>query len=144
VFRDSGYDFDYVPWNEKTVVEEILDSDVGIIPWPDIGRAERLKSSNRLVMFMSLGIPVIASPVPSYLPILRHGENGFIATEADQWLKFIEQLRDDPGLRRRLGASARDSVHLTFSKQRQAKMYEDIFSNLLETGSERPKATVRQ
>ena len=113
------------------VVEEILECDAGIIPWPEIGEAERIKSSNRLVLFMSLGIPVIASPVPSYLPIVRHGENGFIVTETAEWLECIESLRDNPTKRGAMGEAARKDVIGRCSKQSQGELYLQILTRIL-------------
>lgn len=141
VFRDSPFDFEYVTWNEHTVIDEILSCDAGIIPWPAIDPAVRLKSANRLVLFMSLGLPVIASPVPSYLPIVRPGENGFIANEASGWMACIRQLRDDPARRQAIGNAARNDVVDRFSKNRQGALYHDILKKVLgkQTGAEHPE-----
>jgi len=62
-----------------------LDCDVGIIPWPEVGPAQKVKSINRLVTFMAFGIPVIASPIPSYLEIVKNGENGYMAETSEEW-----------------------------------------------------------
>jgi glycosyltransferase involved in cell wall biosynthesis len=132
VFRDSPFDFEYVPWREDTVMEEVLDCDAGIIPWPDIGTAERLKSANRLVLFMSLGMPVIASPVPSYLKIVRSGENGYIAAQPREWLESIESLRDDPAGRRTMGETARNEIVDRYSKDQQGRVYLQILKKILE------------
>lgn len=131
VFRDSAYDFEYVPWNEHTVIEEILECDAGIIPWPEMDQAVRLKSANRLMLFMSLGLPVIASPVPSYLPIVRQGENGFIADGTHEWMEYIQLLLDEPARRQGIGSAARNDVVERFSKDRQGALYHDILENVL-------------
>ena len=131
VFRDSAFPFEYVPWREETVVDEILECDAGIIPWPWISKAKRIKSANRLVLFMSLGIPVIASPVPSYLPIVRHGENGFIARAPAEWLECTELLRDNPAKRRMMGEAARDDVIGRYSKEKQGELYLQILTEIL-------------
>jgi glycosyltransferase involved in cell wall biosynthesis len=131
VFRDSPFPFTYVPWSEETAVAEILECDAGIIPWPNVGAAERLKSANRLVLFMSLGMPVIASPVPSYLPLVRTGENGFIARRPDEWRDCIRLLRDDPSRRLALGEAARQDVVDRYSKEKQGELYLRILDQVL-------------
>ncbi len=131
VFRSSPFDFEYVPWELDAVTEEILDCDVGIIPWPKIGKAERIKSANRPVLFMSLGLPVIASPVPSYRQLVRQGETGFIARKSAEWQECIELLRDDPARRRAVGEAARGEVRDRYSRQRQGELYRDILTGIL-------------
>ena len=80
---------------------------------------------------MAFGIPVIASPVPSYLEIIRHGENGFIARTAREWSKFLMFLRDNPQERVRLGRQAREDVLTGYSKERQCDQYQRVFQELL-------------
>ena len=131
VFRNSPFDFEYLPWSQETVLRDILSCDAGIIPWPRIDKGVRVKSANRLVLFMSLGMPVIASPVPSYLGIVRNNVNGFIASTADEWQDAIEGLRDDPVLRQRIGAVAREEVVPRFSMEKQGEAYLEAFTQVL-------------
>ncbi|MBP6228963.1 MAG: hypothetical protein KA472_13605 [Pseudomonadales bacterium] len=67
-----------------------------------------VKSENRLTMKMSIGLPVIASPIPSYLPVINQGVNGFLAQSPREWRSLLDQLRD-PDLRGAMGAKARAS-----------------------------------
>jgi hypothetical protein len=61
-------------WGELSVVEDILAADVSLIPVPD-GEWFKGKSSNRLAMMFSLGMPTVASPLNAYLQLGRHDEN---------------------------------------------------------------------
>ena len=130
VFKKSGFDFEYVPWDIRTVYQEILECDIGIIPWAKIGLDQKVKSVNRLVMFMALGLPVIASPIPSYLKIIRHGENGFIAKTSSEWMDYIIFLRDNPEKRKEIGENARADVLHRFSKEKQGEVYLNIFEQV--------------
>jgi glycosyltransferase involved in cell wall biosynthesis len=117
-----------VQWHPETVYQRMAAADIGIIPVEIVNDpvpgAEiswwQVKSENRLTMKMSIGLPVIAGPVPSYLPVIDQGKNGYIAETSDEWLKCLEQLRD-PRTRREVGESARDSVIRRFSKETQAE-----------------------
>ena len=131
VFRDSPFNFEYVSWNAATVLREILECDAGIVPWPRIDKEVRVKSANRLVLFMSLGMPVVASPVPSFLEIVRGGINSFIARAGHDWLRHIVSLRDDPALRASMGENARKETVPRFSKEKQAGVYLDALTNVL-------------
>lgn len=54
-----------------------------------------------------LGIPLIASDTPAYRAVIRHGENGFLVRRDHEWGRYLKQLADDPGLRQRVGMTAR-------------------------------------
>ena len=117
-----------VGWDFDTVHQLMANSDIGIIPVdmehePLPGQTVsswQVRSENRLTMKMAVGLPVIASPVPSYLPVVQQGKNGFIATTRDEWLAFFEELRD-PRRREEIGRSARESVLRKYSKEEQAR-----------------------
>ena len=119
------------PWHHERVYEAMLRADIGVIP---VDAAERrlqptapvpswqLKSENRLTLKMALGLPVIATPIPSYEPVLQHGVNGFFASTSDDWGRCFGLLRD-PALRVEMGQEARQSVLARFSVERQAALF---------------------
>ena len=134
MFTNTPYKFKYLIWNRNTVHDEILKCDVGVIPYPDkhIKRVfTAKKSNNRLVLFMSLGLPVIVSPAAEYLPIVKQGQNGFLARTSDEWIKYIELLRDNPRKRFLIGKQARLTVLNRFSLEEQGKLYLRLFKRLL-------------
>lgn len=54
-----------------------------------------------------LGIPLIASDIEPYRRVIRHGENGFLVRHEHEWGRYLKRLVDDPGLRQRVGMTAR-------------------------------------
>ena len=80
---------------------------------------------------MSLGMPAIVSPTPEYKKLIKQGKNGFIAKNSDEWNKFIELLRDNPKMRKKIGDEARKSIKEKFSLESQANLYLKIFSKTL-------------
>jgi glycosyltransferase involved in cell wall biosynthesis len=120
-------DFRTVAWDLNTVYERMLDADVGIIPIDmrdeplpgQVVSSWQVRSENRLTMKMALGLPVVASPVPSYLPVIEQGKNGFIAVTRTEWVACLKELRN-PLLRKEIGRQARRSVLTRFSKDEQA------------------------
>jgi len=117
-----------VPWHPVRVYEQLQAADVGIIPVdesapPHPGQtvpAWQMKSENRLTLKMSMGLPVVASPVPSYAPVIDQGVDGYIAATRADWLECLDALRD-PALRRRIGERARHAVLERYSQQEQAR-----------------------
>ena len=122
-----GYGFRVRAWHPERVYAYLMRADIGVIPVdtgfnPLPGREVsywEVKSENRLTLKMAFGLPVVASPVPSYLTIIEQGVNGYIAHSRAEWLDALEALRD-PGHRRQVGRAARMSVLARFSKERQA------------------------
>ncbi len=55
------------------------------------------------------GIPLIASAIEPYKAVIRHGENGFLVPVGQEHLfgRYLKELIDDPGLRKRIGMAAR-------------------------------------
>lgn len=125
--------FKAVNWDIDTAYRLMAEADIGIIP-VDMGvdpipRHDvsywQVKSENRLTMKMSVGLPVVASPVPSYLEILNQGKNGYLASNRDEWIQCMEELRD-PDRRRVIGENARSSVIERYSKETQAERLIEI------------------
>jgi glycosyltransferase involved in cell wall biosynthesis len=61
---------------------------------------------------MSFGLPVIATPVGGIPDFVHAGENGLLVPpgDVDALARAITTLGQDPGLRARLGTSARSLV----------------------------------
>lgn len=117
-----------LPWHPTNVYQMMRQADIGIIPINTEPKYEStntpapylVKSENRLTMKMSIGLPVIATPIPSYLPVIEQGENGFFARSETEWLETLELLRD-PNTRYKIGITARKSVLQKYSQPQQAK-----------------------
>ena len=116
-----------VPWHPEGVYKEMVQADIAVIPIEtptekssaSIPPAWMLKSENRLTLKMSMGLPVIATPIPSYEPLIEHGINGFFARTRHDWEVCLTALRD-PDRRREMGLAARASVTQRYSMQEQA------------------------
>ncbi|MCX8014729.1 MAG: hypothetical protein N2748_01800 [candidate division WOR-3 bacterium] len=50
-------------------------------------------------VFMAMGVPVLASPVPSYLRLLSENKGGAICKNLDEWAYWLNKFQLDPDLR---------------------------------------------
>lgn len=125
-------------WDAAGVYEHLTRADIGIIPIdsaPSVAGVGapapgwKLKSENRLTLKMSVGLPVVATPIPAYEPVIDQGVNGYLAQSRAQWLEALDVLRD-PEARRRIGQAARVSVLHRFSQQEQARRLVEVFTLL--------------
>ncbi len=93
-----------IRWQLDRVAADIGRFDVGVIP-TDSGDGALAKSANRVLLFMALGLPVIAGDIPAYREVIRHRENGLLAADEAGWMAALEDIRD-AALRRRLAGNA--------------------------------------
>jgi glycosyltransferase involved in cell wall biosynthesis len=104
------------PWSEEREVAEISSFDVGIMPLPD--RAfEQGKCGYKLIQYMALSKPVIASPVGANREIVEHQVNGFLAATTQEWVDALSSLRQSRVLCAEMGAAGRKSVEERYSLQ---------------------------
>ncbi len=102
------------PWHEASEAAELARFDLGIMPLPD-EPFERGKCGYKLIQYMASGLPVVASPVGVNAEIVEDGINGFLVENQGSWLKALETLCADAGLRRRMGAAGRTRVEKGYS-----------------------------
>jgi glycosyltransferase involved in cell wall biosynthesis len=95
-------------WVERheQYMQACAEFDVWCAPYRDI-RFNRAKYPTKFLESSILGIPLIASDIEPYRRVIRHGENGFLVKYEHEWGRYLKQLADDPGLRRRIGMTAR-------------------------------------
>lgn len=118
-----------IQWSEKAYIEHLKNSDIGIVPnfipfKPDESGFDRtMKERNlshehdlkfrykpttnmgRILVFAQLGIPVISDMFPSATEVIRHGENGLLATDAASWFVHLNYLAKNATERRRMASN---------------------------------------
>jgi glycosyltransferase involved in cell wall biosynthesis len=79
------------------------------------------------------GIPAVVTNVVGNRDVVLHGVTGFVASSEQEMEKYIAMLRDDPALRARMGAAARESASKRFSMDAIFRQWLSIY----ELGSDR-------
>jgi glycosyltransferase involved in cell wall biosynthesis len=69
----------------------------------------RSKSAIKVLEAALVGVPTVASAMEPY-DLIRHGETGYRASDAEQWSASIMALAADPALRGRIGLAAREQA----------------------------------
>lgn len=110
----SGPGVRFRKWSAETELDDLRSFDIGIMPLPD-DEFSRGKCGFKLLLYMSCGVPVVASPVGANREIVRDGENGFLAASGAEWLEKLAALVKDAGLRRGFGAAGRRTVEAGYS-----------------------------
>ena len=115
----AGSPFETAGWSEESEVDVLRTIDIGIMPLQDTPW-ERGKCGYKLIQYMALGLPVVASPVGVNVRIVRSGVNGFLATTADDWHAALARLAGDAALRAAFGGAGRSDVEKGYALSVQA------------------------
>jgi glycosyltransferase involved in cell wall biosynthesis len=109
-----GVTMDFRRWSYESEVQDLQTADIGVMPLFDDEWA-RGKCGLKLLQYMAVGLPALASPVGVNRDIVRHGENGFLAATEEEWHRHLAALCRSSELRRRIGEAARATVHAQYS-----------------------------
>ena len=120
-----------ISWSEETEVEELNRFDVGIMPLPDTPW-EKGKCGFKLIQYMACGLPVIASPVGVNKEIVEHGVNGFLARDTEEWIQYLETLKENSDLCHKMGTAGRKKVESEFSLHKMAPRLVDLMKGVAE------------
>jgi glycosyltransferase involved in cell wall biosynthesis len=121
----AGAQMRFVRWTAENEAQEVGDSNVGIMPLPD-NEFTRGKCGLKALQYMATGRPAVVSPVGVNTEIVRHGENGFLASTTDDFVGALLQLAASEPLRRRLGAAGRKTVEESFSAEVAAAKFAEV------------------
>jgi glycosyltransferase involved in cell wall biosynthesis len=115
-------------WRLMDEVKDIQSFDIGVMPLCDDAWT-RGKSGFKLLQYMVAGIPVVASRVGVNCEIVQDGQNGFLATDEDEWMKKLSLLMENPGLRKRFGMEGRKTVIQRYSVECNFEKWYDAIAN---------------
>jgi glycosyltransferase involved in cell wall biosynthesis len=113
-YRSREIQTDFIPWSLDTEAESVLAFDIGVMPVSDTLHA-RGKCSFKAIQCMSVGVPVVASPVGMNTEVVEHGVNGLLAETAGEWVDALTALIDDAATRAVLGSAGFETVRARFS-----------------------------
>lgn len=127
-------------WNEATETRSIAAFDVGIMPLVD-GPWERGKCGFKLIQYMACGVAVVASPVGVNQRIVQHAVNGFLASNAEEWVRALSELVRNASLRTRMGANGRRCVEDCYSAQALAPRLARL---LIQAARDNPEQVIKK
>ena len=93
------------------------------IRWTSLGLA--------IIEAMMVGLPIVGLATTELVTVIRHGESGFIDTDAANLLAPMRELLADVDLARRLGANARRYALDRFGIARFARDWEQTFAEVV-------------
>jgi glycosyltransferase involved in cell wall biosynthesis len=136
-FHLSGVSCNWVPWSYESEVKEMEEFDIGIMPLTDDEWA-RGKCGLKLLQYMAMGIPSVASRVGTNCEILEDGVAGFLAMEPREWIDKLSRLIEDALLRKKMGEAARKKVVEKYSLEKMAVSLAKLLKEVSRRGQSQP------
>lgn len=106
----TGKDVHYNQWSLSTEEEGIRRFDIMLRPMPNTEWIQGKGGYTSIIRCMSLGIPVIASPIEPLLDMTTPGKSILIADDDDEWYNMIRELVKNEEMRHEVGKSAKNQV----------------------------------
>jgi len=119
-----------LPWKEEEESGYIELMDIGLMPLPD-SYWERGKCAYKLIQYMACGLPVVASPVGMNKDVVIHGENGYLASNPEEWEAHLTHLIESPALREKFGIRGHKRVKEFYTIDRNFDSIRSALKELL-------------
>lgn len=110
------------PWAITDENTDLQDIDIGLAPLPN-HEWTKGKCATKLLQYLTVGIPVVCSPVGVHNEIIRERENGLFAFSIQEWIEKIHLLIMDKILRERIGLEGRKTVEQSYSLEANAPIF---------------------
>ncbi len=115
-YKIEGINHIIKSWSLEDECLLINEMDIGIMPLPD-DEFTRAKGGYKLYQYMAAGIPCVASPVGINSSVIHNGENGFLASTEEEWIKALQSLLINSDLREKLGKKGREDARKYYDRK---------------------------
>jgi len=129
-FKIEGVNYEIKEWTLKTELAWLQSFNIGIMPLTN-DKWTKGKGGYKLLQYMSMGIPAVASLVGVNKKIIKDGVNGFLADSSGEWIKKLSILIEDEILREKIGKRARITIEQDYSLIKATEKLLRIFKNIL-------------
>ncbi len=106
------------------------DFDIGLAPLRD-NKFNRAKSNLRWLEYSALGIPSVCSNVGHFAQTIKHGVDGMLANEPDQFADHIIALAKDSNMRKAIGKAAHARIASDFNVDKTVEIYSAAIDDVL-------------
>lgn len=122
---------EHIPWSKEKEVSNLDLMDIGIMPLPDDDWS-RGKCGFKGIQCMAMSKPVVMSPVGVNSEIVKHAQNGLLASNHKEWVEALSELIEHEQLRKQLGEAGRKTIVEAYSVDSQKKRLLYAIEQLIE------------
>jgi glycosyltransferase involved in cell wall biosynthesis len=117
----------FLPWKKDTEIEDLSKIDIGIMPMFRDPFSEG-KCGFKIIQYLSMGIPALATPVGVNATIIEEDRNGFLCEDEQEWYQKLSLLLEDADMRQRMGMNGRKKIEEQFSIKANTEAFINLFS----------------
>jgi len=117
------------PWRLEDENEDLVSFDIGLMPLDD-DLWSRGKCGLKIIQYLSVGVPVVCTPVGINSDIVKNEENGFWARNDLEWVDRLSTLIQNPDLRRQMGLRGMETVEREYSLAVVSEKFLQVLQNL--------------
>lgn len=121
------FPYTYIPWAIDREIADLLTFDIGIMPLPD-DEWSKGKCGFKILQYLALQTPAVASPVGVNTQIIVENETGFLCKTESEWIDRLSELIINRELRTRLGIAGRKHVIEHYSVQSNSSNFLRLFT----------------
>ena len=118
------------PWKLEDENEDLISFDIGLMPLND-DLWSRGKCGLKIIQYLSVGVPVVCTPVGINSDIVKDGENGFWATNHQEWVDRLSTLIQNPDLRYQMGLKGIETVEREYSLRVTSEKFFHVLQSLV-------------
>ncbi len=127
----QGVSIDHRKWTAETEIDLLMKMSVGLMPLLQQDNWNQYKCGAKLLQYLAVGVPGIATPVGINADILDRNLSGILATTTDQWTVALRELLNQPATRQQMGEHGRALVCESYSIQANYPVLEKSLLQLL-------------
>ncbi|MBN2377767.1 MAG: glycosyltransferase family 4 protein [Sedimentisphaerales bacterium] len=116
----------FIPWSPENEATALHAMSVGIMPLSD-DKWTRGKCSFKMLQYMAVGLPTIASPVGMNTDVLKKGNCGFGPESDNAWYDALKTLHNNWALQIEMGKIGRQIVQQFYNADLVAHQLASIF-----------------
>jgi glycosyltransferase involved in cell wall biosynthesis len=117
----------YIAWSEGSEIDDLSQLNIGLMPLANDLWSEG-KCGFKLIQYMALGMPVVASPVGVNKEIVEKEINGFLCAHPNEWYTALKKLITDTPLRTGMGTKGRQKIVSHYSIQANSGAFVGLFN----------------
>jgi glycosyltransferase involved in cell wall biosynthesis len=138
VVSNDFFDSEHLPvikktWKLEDENADLISFDIGLMPLND-DLWSRGKCGLKIVQYLSVGLPVVCTPVGINSDIIQNGENGFWAANDQEWVDRLSTLIQNPDLRYQMGLKGIEKVKKEYSLRVTSEKLFHILQHLSQSG----------
>lgn len=119
----------FIPWQLSSFLQSLKCFDVGILVHPDDNKGN-MKSNNRLLVCMSIGLPVIVSNTSAYSNTLKNIDCEFLIVKDVKDIRTIFKTIEPQKIRQEISIKFQNYAWNNFAPRKSSNILAEIFIGL--------------